>query len=198
MLKFIIITLIIIGIVVAGFAIKMFVKKDSEFKKLNRGISRALRFLEKEQRVDGSWLPLWFGNQMTSDKTNPVYGTARVAVYLQDAIGGMSHDNPIHGRIEPMLACAVSFLAGEQNEDGSWGAGRGVQGSMEETALALSALIVTSPDRCKDGFAWLDHEFQEKGLPAKPIGLYFASLWYSERMYPMVYYLEALRRAGKY
>jgi hypothetical protein len=33
MLKLIIITLIIIGIVVVGFAIKMFVKRDSEFKK---------------------------------------------------------------------------------------------------------------------------------------------------------------------
>ena len=33
MLKLILITIIIVGIAVAGFAIKMFVKKDGEFKK---------------------------------------------------------------------------------------------------------------------------------------------------------------------
>lgn len=33
MLKLIILTIIIIGLAVAGFAIKMFIKKDGEFKK---------------------------------------------------------------------------------------------------------------------------------------------------------------------
>jgi squalene-hopene/tetraprenyl-beta-curcumene cyclase len=30
--------------------------------------------------------------------------------------------------------------------------------------------------------------------PASPIGLYFARLWYSEQLYPMLFTITALRR----
>jgi hypothetical protein len=32
------------------------------------------------------------------------------------------------------------------------------------------------------------------GFKPAPIGLYFASLWYDEKLYPTTFYLEALAR----
>ena len=36
------------------------------------------RYLASQQRADGAWVPLWFGNQAAADDENPTYGTARV------------------------------------------------------------------------------------------------------------------------
>ena len=47
------------------------------------------RFLEKQQRTDGSWLPLWFGNQHAKDDVNPVYGTSRVLAAYRDVGQGL-------------------------------------------------------------------------------------------------------------
>ena len=169
--------------------------QEKEILKLKGYITRALRFLEKEQYSDGSWLPLWFGNQLTSDKKNPVYGTARVMVYLQDALSCSTLDDVVKKLMVRIVTCARLFLSHQQNDDGSWGAKKGIEGSIEETALAICALAATESVRCEKGFAWLDFEYQENGLPSKPIGLYFASLWYYEKLYPLVFYFEAVRRA---
>jgi squalene-hopene/tetraprenyl-beta-curcumene cyclase len=167
---------------------------EKETSKLNGAISGALRFLEKGQQADGSWLPLWFGNQMTRDKTNPVYGTARVMVYLQDALECKFPDPGLQKKTEQMVKKAGNFISDQQNGDGSWGAHRGIPGSIEETALAISALVKTEPDKCNPGFEWLSTETETHGLLPKPIGLYFATLWYHEKLYPLAFYLEALRR----
>ncbi|MEC8475604.1 MAG: prenyltransferase/squalene oxidase repeat-containing protein [Planctomycetota bacterium] len=50
-------------------------------------LDRARRFLVNHQQSDGSWLPLWFGNQDREDESNPIYGTAKVlaaAVHFLD------------------------------------------------------------------------------------------------------------------
>jgi len=167
----------------------------SEIRRLKKYINRALRFLEKRQRTDGAWLPLWFGHQQTADKTNPVYGTARVMCYLDDALQCSNLDTIMCSRMKQMIAKSGNFLATQQNDDGSWGAVKGVEGSMEETAMAVSALIKHEPSKCVEGLNWLDRQYDAHGLIPKPIGLYFASLWYHEKMYPLVYYLEALRKA---
>ena len=166
----------------------------SEIRRLKKYVNRALRFLEKEQRCDGAWLPLWFGHQQTADKTNPVYGTARVMCYLDDALQCSHLDTYMRNRLKQMIAKSGNFLASQQNEDGSWGAEKGIEGSMEETAMVVSALIKHEPSKCVEGLNWLDRQYDLHGLTAKPIGLYFATLWYHEKMYPLVYYLEALRR----
>ena len=171
--------------------------RGKEFRdiKLEKHIQRAILFLQKNQLPNGSWLPLWFGSQLNPGKTNPVYGTARVMVYLQDALSCSRMDNAIRTHIVSMVDSAGRYLADQQNDDGSWGAKKGIQGSIEETSLAISALVATEPDRCEKGFAWLDSEYHDKDMRPVPIGLYFASLWYYEKMYPLVFYLEALRRA---
>src|SRR3954470_23994 len=50
-----------------------------------RAVQRALRFLCRTQRADGSWVPLWFGNQFAPNDENATYGTARVLATLAHA-----------------------------------------------------------------------------------------------------------------
>ena len=166
----------------------------SEVRRLKKYINRALRFLEKAQRTDGAWLPLWFGHQQTADKTNPVYGSARVMSYLDDALACGRLDHRVSRQMEQMIVKAQHFLVTQQNDDGSWGAIKGVEGSMEETAMAVSGLVRHEPSKCLQGLNWLDCQYDVHGLTPQPIGLYFATLWYHEKMYPLAYYLEALRR----
>ena len=57
---------------------------SAEAPRLRRAMARAARFLVRSQRKDGSWLPLWFGNQDAPDDINPTYGTARVVLGLRE------------------------------------------------------------------------------------------------------------------
>src|SRR5262249_5740208 len=54
------------------------------FSRRKRTVARALASLARNQRPDGSWLPLWFGNQHAPDDANPTYGTARVLAAYRD------------------------------------------------------------------------------------------------------------------
>jgi len=149
--------------------------------KANRSLRRAVQYLNEEQGRDGSWLPLWFGNQEASNHRNPTYGTAKVVQSCDDL---------------PGAGKGLSFLDGSRNEDGGWGGGPGAASSIEETALALQALSLEA-DRYRSAIAsglhWLDRatdNFQR--FPPAPIGLYFSSLWYAEELYPLIFTLQAL------
>src|SRR5207237_1706745 len=52
-------------------------------ERVRAAISKAVIYLSHSQRPDGSWAPLWFGNQHAPDEENPTYGTARVVLALQ-------------------------------------------------------------------------------------------------------------------
>ena len=94
-----------------------------------------------------------------------------------------------------MISKAEMYLLKTQNEDGSWGGAKHISGTMEETALAVAALVKTEQkEAILKGFAWLDKTFKKEGLPSAPIGLYFALLWYDEKMYPLTAYLEAITK----
>lgn len=167
----------------------------SKIKGYKKLVERAVHFLSKNQRSDGSLLPLWFGNQYTEGNRNPVYGTARVITYLHDSLVYEWMDAGLKNEIELIVEKGKNYLLDSQNEDGSWGGDVGIIGSIEETSLALSAIIYTSEEqKIEKGFDWLDRQFQSQGLKASPIGLYFASLWYHEKMYPLTAYLEAVSR----
>jgi squalene-hopene/tetraprenyl-beta-curcumene cyclase len=158
---------------------------------IDRTISKATAYLEKHQSDDGSWLPLWFGNQMTDDKTNPVYGTAKVCIYLSDSLSFKRPGKEYINRIETMVRKAQEFLLRQQNGDGSWGGRREIAGSVEETCLAISALAGKYKNECNAGIQWL---MKTDGITAAPIGLYFAMLWYDEELYPLIYGIEAIRK----
>ncbi len=168
-------------------------KKIVVYRKL---VLNAVRYLKAHQKSNGALLPLWFGNQQVPGHTNPVYGTARVITYLNDAVDCAWISEELKHSISAIVEKGKNYLLSAQNDDGSWGGDRGILGTMEETSLALAAILSASEkQRIEKGFGWLDKQYKTKGLKASPIGLYFASLWYHEKMYPLTAYLEAVSRA---
>lgn len=164
-------------------------------------IRKGADFLRAVQRADGAWVPLWFGNEAAPGEKNPVYGTARVLIALRDrAVRAVCDETA-------MCARAAEWLIAAQNADGGWGGAAGVPASIEETAVAVHALASvlfagagTAPARARQavaaGVAWLVQRTGEgTGFEPSPIGFYFASLWYWERLYPVVFALAALERA---
>ncbi len=155
---------------------------------------RAVSFLERTQRGDGSWIPLWFGNEDAPDEDNPVYGTARVVLGLNGSL--VLEDS----RADSCRRRAVQWLLDVQSDDGGWGGSGSVSPSVEETGIVLSALgHVTSGVRdarvakaIASGARWLCDATSHGQRPAAPIGLYFARLWYYEELYPLIFAVEGL------
>jgi squalene-hopene/tetraprenyl-beta-curcumene cyclase len=148
---------------------------------------RGFAYLAREQRPDGSWLPLWFGNQHAPDDINPVYGTSRVLAAYRDL--GLSES--------PQCQRGVSYLLSVQNLDSGWGGAKGCPSSVEETALAVEVLLGLAPgDAVGRGVAWLvDAVESGRYRDPSPIGFYFAKLWYFEKLYPLIFTVAALGRA---
>jgi squalene-hopene/tetraprenyl-beta-curcumene cyclase len=158
-------------------------------RRVGQAIQKALGFLTRNQRADGSWLPLWFGNQYAPNDENPTYGTARVLAAYRD-LDKMNTEPARRG---------VAWVLGAQNADGGWGGAPGVPSSMEETALAIEVLLEAGPDAevaVNKGLAWLVQQVEAGGLHhPTPIGFYFAKLWYFEKLYPIIFTVAALGRA---
>jgi squalene-hopene/tetraprenyl-beta-curcumene cyclase len=160
-----------------------------QFARIDKAVNRGLSFLSRHQRPDGSWLPLWFGNQHAPNDENPLYGTARVLLAYRD----------LERLTDPAAERGLQWLIGQQNDDGGWGGMRGLSSSTEETALAVEALSTGCEDHeafRERGLQWLLRRIEE-GTYARPtpIGFYFAKLWYFERLYPLVFTVSALKRA---
>ena len=158
----------------------------------------------------GLGLPLWFGNQHTTELQNLVYGTSRVllagvAVAERNVETDFVHNN---------CQAAWKWLLDCRNADGGWGGAPNTPTSIEETALALDAIGAGLENA--ETFPWLKDELRERSLnaveggvarlleltdqgrrfPPTPIGFYFANLWYFEKLYPVIFTLIALRRAS--
>ncbi len=169
--------------------------RNKDVRALKAIFERALKYLEHKQSREGSWVPLWFGNQSAGDHSNPVYGTAKVVTYLKDALTHNWHSEAVQNRLKHLIKGGQAFLLSVQNEDGSWGGGKNIPGTIEETSLAVSALVSDKNTAvCMNGHRWLETYIQQNGFKPAPIGLYFASLWYDEALYPVTAYLEALSR----
>ena len=150
---------------------------------------RALQYLGATQTPAGYWVPLWFGNQHAPGQANPVFGTSRV-------LSGMAE---IPEGTDALANPALAWLLGVQNADGSWGGDKDCPGSIEETSLAIHALLSHAPGQSagaiRRGLDFLLDYTSLHGCKPSPIGLYFAKLWYHEQMYPKVFLLTALEKA---
>jgi len=176
-------------------------------RRMEQATWRGLAYLARTQRDDGSWVPLWFGNQYHPQEENPVYGTARVLL----AYAALGQQESLQARR------GATWLKQHQNADGGWGSlglgrhfgaqpepARGAESlsSVEETALAVEALVELegatgdpSP-ALQRGLGWLVQAVEEdRWQQVSPIGFYFAKLWYFERMYPITFTAAALSRA---
>ncbi len=156
-----------------------------------RAIDAGLEYLARSQRPDGSWLPLWFGNQHAPDEENPIYGTARVLAAYRD-LDQMTSEPARRG---------IAWLLSAQNADGGWGGAANTPSSIEETALAVEVLFDAGPaaeTAVERGLAWLIERIEAGGLSQPtPIGFYFAKLWYFEKLYPIIFSVAALGRARR-
>ncbi len=153
-----------------------------------RATQRGFRFLERVQRPDGSWIPLWFGNQHVPDDLNPTYGTAKVLMAYRDCELFQS----------PAARRGCRWLIDNQNPDGGWGAGPGTPSSVEETSLATEAILPDSAaiHAVRRGLEWIMQRVEDgRYVDPAPIGFYFAKLWYFERLYPAIFTVSVLRKA---
>jgi len=170
------------------------ISAESAFSQRVQGaMQRGLRFLSDIQRVDGSWVPLWFGNQYAPGDENPTYGTTRVLAAYRDL--DLLDSEPARRGLE--------WLISAQCSDGGWGGAPNTPPSVEETALAVDALIgcgtVPGAEAARTrGLNWLVERVEDGSFSdASPIGFYFAKLWYFEQLYPVIFTVGALGRALK-
>ncbi|WP_372807062.1 prenyltransferase/squalene oxidase repeat-containing protein [Pontiella sp.] len=137
-------------------------------------ILTGVAYLEKQQRPDGSWVPLWFGSQSNPDRENPVYGTCRVL----EALTGL--DEKQFPQVGPMKQRAFRWLE-----------------HLPPDGLGIEELALWTGMTGKGVDVLLEKTAEGTRFPASPIGLYFASLWYSEKLYPLIFSVEALKRCRK-
>ena len=158
-----------------------------------RSIQRLLGWMKQAQAADGSWSPLWFGDQDAPQEQSLVYGTATATEYLS------ASSDPL---AVLLAAKGVRYLLAAQNSDGGWGGTKGAPSKVTLTAKALSALASypdCDPQAIERGFDWLYQRYTDgTWLQREPIGLYFARLWYSEELYSLTFVLQALKKLKQY
>ncbi len=178
-------------------------------RRVDAAVIRSMEFLTNVQCRDGSWIPLWFGNQLEEDHCNPVYGTSnvlRVPEFPMTLPLGELQENWRFAREK-----AIRWLLMAQDSDGGWGGAKGLIPTIEETSLAVEALadaLSRSSDLVDLERSQVEHSIgygcnwiikkTESGMrfdPA-PIGLYFAKLWYHEQLYPVIFTVSALTQAS--
>ena len=168
---------------------------DSLKSRCRKSITRMKSWLDKTMTDEGSWNPLWFGDQDATSQfrveglefrveANPVYGAATIIDYMKTAGITLTLD-------------AKDFLLKCQNPDGGWGGNRGVPSKVTLTAKAIGALrhfLPETDEAIRRAVDYLYARYETGTLYSRePIGLYFSRLWYSEDLYNPIYLLTALR-----
>jgi squalene-hopene/tetraprenyl-beta-curcumene cyclase len=151
-----------------------------------RILERALGYLARAQRYDGSFGSVWF-REATA-------GTASVLEALADC--GLAH--------VPMAERALAHLLRSQNDDGGWAGLRGQVSTAEETAWAVLAVLRfplddNSRSAVRRAIDWLvAHQRADGTWEEAAIGLYYSAMWYSDSTYAVALPMRALARAHAY
>jgi squalene-hopene/tetraprenyl-beta-curcumene cyclase len=161
-------------------AFSLYEKQLSESlrKKVIKAKARILRYLEKVQAHDGSFSPLWFGDQLAADKTAPVYGSAVVLEHLSREQAATIMDR------------AKNYLLSQQHPSGAWGSWDSEHDYVIFTARCVHALkpFDEAQPAVRRAMAFLQPYFENPDtIPHEPIGLYFAHLWYDEKRYATIF-----------
>ncbi|MCP4712470.1 MAG: squalene--hopene cyclase [Planctomycetes bacterium] len=179
---------------------------SSMYGEMGTAIEEAFIFLLRTQGIDGSWAPLWFGNEGVRGQENPTYGTGQVLSGIIEAAGRFFPEAAVG------IDRGVRWLLRVQNSNGGWGGAAGVASSVEETAVAIGTLgkywgrggknssvdLKKVKHAIEAGIDWLGEKTEEGArFEPSPIGLYFAKLWYYERLYPVIFTVGALEEYGK-
>jgi len=158
-------------------------------KKCRKSIRRMLEWMHKIQSEDGSWTPLWFGDQDAADERSPVYGTTMTVEYLSGLKEPLAREMALKG---------FNYILSVQNEDGGWGGAKDIPSKVTLTARALSAIssfFKTADEPVQRAFDYLHRKYKAGELyDREPIGLYFSRLWYSEELYNITFVLNALKK----
>jgi prenyltransferase beta subunit len=158
-------------------------------EKCRKSSKRMLKWMQRTQAKDGSWAPLWFGDQDSPNEKAPAYGTAVAVEYLSGIDEPMAKDIASKG---------TAYLLSAQNKDGGWGGAPKVPSKVTMTARALSAILSNGCQNHESTGLALDFLYGKyvKGelFQSEPIGLYFSRLWYSEEMYNITFVLNALKK----
>jgi squalene-hopene/tetraprenyl-beta-curcumene cyclase len=171
--------------------------------------------LEAQQADDGSFAPVWFGNEYQAKDENLVLGTAQVLTACAE----------LHGLDSSMAQRAVGWLQASQHSSGGWGPPRvpvdysdGERNrnfrswrendalakfcSVEETAAAVTALLPVAAKEAaiqksvSRGLAWLTTAVeQDRHRQPAIVGFYLGQIWFRERLYPLVFAAGALTQA---
>lgn len=175
-------------------------------QQIDAALQRAWGYLQSQQRPDGSWVPLWFGNEAEGQEENPAYGTSRVLSALCELSGVR------WAAVPPRVTLGLRWLLGCQTTEGGFGGAPGLPASVEETALVVEVLgkclsngvaghnewPVELPTAWARGVNWLLSRVETgEWRQPSPIGFYFAKLWYYERLYPQIFTVAALGAASE-
>jgi squalene-hopene/tetraprenyl-beta-curcumene cyclase len=157
--------------------------RSGRTKENPRPFERALAYLRRVQRSDGSFASIWFRERTA--------GAASVIEGLCDC--GLGDGQLVAGARRALLA--------NQNADGGWGGIRGADASTaEETAWAVLALLRAPASETGDavsrGVDWLvEHQRPDGTWSEWPIGLYYSAMWYSDSFFAISLPAQALARA---
>lgn len=145
-------------------------------------ILKLLSYVEASQNEDGSWQSLWFGENDLEGGISKVLSTA---IVLDHAGSYLKNSEK-----------AENFLYVNMHENGTWGGIDEHSAKYLVTAKCISALSKISKKNAKLDLA-LAH-FLTMPEQSEVIGLYFAKLWYSEKLYSKIFGLNAKENALVY
>lgn len=143
-----------------------------------RCAERAETFLRSVRQNDGSFIPLWFGNQHQINEFNPTYGTAKVVLAL------LRTERPECVGVE-----GYQWLVDAVGRDGGWGADVGLPATIEESALAVDALALVAYQAYAHSAAFRNAALVFGDDRTKANGFQSSSgLWYREyeRVFPVL------------
>ncbi len=170
--------------------------------------------MNRSSATDGSFIPLWFGNEHHPNGNNPVYGTAQVLLLCADlarldtdfamqAARWLMSAQHLAGGWGPPRA-PIDYSSAEKDGFRAWRANESLAkySSVEETAVAVAALFPLAATNhgaaraVSGGLSWLAAAVeQDTHRQGAVIGFYPGRLWYHERLHPLVFAAGALSLA---